>query len=198
MTCKYSSINFPYCKKCKKIVKYLGRDREVNVQNKKINYIDITNEVLNKDKKEYRVEQQEYFVDNKGNRYNVDGKHVIMQPSQREKEVADLMGKIFGGEVNIIPRINYPKKIKTPDYIINKEKYDLKTLTENNKNTIYNAIHKQKMQANNFIIDISKNGMSQSDVEKQIESIYNSNHTEWVKKLILIKDDKLLRVYERK
>lgn len=168
------------------------------MQNKKINYIDITNEVLNKDKKEYKIEEQQYFIDNKGNRYNVDGKHVIMQPSQREKEVADLMGKIFGGEVNIIPRINYPKKIKTPDYIINKEKYDLKTLTENNKNTIYNAIHKQKMQANNFIIDISKNGMSQSDVEKQIESIYNSNHTEWVKKLILIKDDKLLRVYERK
>lgn len=108
------------------------------------------------------------------------------------------MGQIFGDIVNIIPRINYPKSIKTPDYIINGKRYDLKTLTKNNKNTIYNVIHKQKMQASNFIIDISKNGMTQTDAEEQIGKIYNSGHTKWVKQIILIKDNKLLKMYQRK
>lgn len=162
----------------------------------KMNYKDITNQYTTK--KKYQILKQTYFIDEEGVKYTVDGKHIVLEPTEQEVEVANLMGKIFGGKVALIPRINYPKKIKTPDYIINKEKYDLKTLTENNKNTIYNAIHKQKMQANNFIIDISKNRMSQTDAEKQIENIYNSRHTEWVKKILIIKDDKLLKVYERK
>lgn len=167
-----------------------------NNEVREVKFKDITSEY--EDKNEYKVIEQEYFIDEKGQKYNVDGKHVIIEPTIREKEVANLMGQIFGGKVNIIPRINFPKNIKTPDYIINKEKYDLKTLTENNKNTIYNAIHKQKKQANNFIIDITINKMSQTDAEKQIESIYNSRHTEWVKKIMLIKEDKLLKVYKRK
>lgn len=148
--------------------------------------------------KKYELKKQMYFITENGIKYNVNGKHIILEPTEREIEVAHLMGKILGGKVNIIPRINYPKKIKTPDYIINKEKYDLKTLTENNSNTIYNTIHKQKRQADNFIIDISKNGMSQSEAKRQIEIIYNSRHTKWVKKIILIKDDKILKIYNRK
>lgn len=159
-------------------------------------YKDITNSFSSDNK--YKINKQYFFVADNGVKYKVNGKHIVLEPTQREIEVAKILGKIYGGQINIIPRINYPKKIKTPDYIINKEKYDLKTLTENNKNTIYNSIHKQKMQANNFIIDISKNGMSQSDAEKQIDYIYNSRHTEWVKRIILIKNDKLLKVYQRK
>jgi hypothetical protein len=161
-----------------------------------LRYKEITDKFLSK--KKFQLKKQKYFIDDNGNRYNVDGKHVILDPTEREVEIAKLLGEKIGGNVNIIPRINYPKKIKTPDYIINKEKYDLKTLTENNKNTIYNIIHKQKMQANNFITDISKNGMSQNDVAKQIEVIYNSRHTEWVRKIILVKDYEILKVYQRK
>lgn len=159
-------------------------------------YQDITEQYTNK--KQYWLKKQKYFIDDKGNRYNVDGKYVVLSPSKRETEVASILGEAIGGEINIIPRINYPKKIKTPDYIINNERYDLKTLSENNKNTIYNAIHKQKLQAHNFIIDISKNGMSQIDAEKQMEDIYNSRHTEWVRKIILVKDNELLKAYQRK
>lgn len=159
-------------------------------------YQDITDKYTTK--KSYKIKKQKYFISEDGTKYNVDGKHVVLEPTEEEIKSAQLMGEIFGGKINIIPRINYPKGIKTPDYIINKEKYDLKTLTENNKNTIYNALHKHRMQANNFIIDISKNGMSQIDAEKQIEKIYNSRHTKFIKKIILIQDNKLLKVYKRK
>lgn len=170
--------------------------RNVGQKEDKMKHQDITHQYTTK--KKYQLQKQEYFIADDGTKYNVDGKHIILEPTEREIQVANLMGKVLGGKVKIIPRINYPKKIKTPDYIINKEKYDLKSLTENNKNTIYNTIHKQKKQAENFIVDISKNGMSLTEAEKQIESIYNSRHTEWVKKIILIKDDKLLKIYQRK
>ncbi len=163
---------------------------------KELNYIDITDR-YNTDNS-YQIKKQKYFIDDNGTRYTVDGKHVKLEPSEREIEVANLMGLIFGGKVNIIPRISYPQGIKTPDYIINNERFDLKTLKENNKNTIYNALHKQKLQADNFIIDISINGMTQVEAENQIKNIYKSRHTEWIKRIILIKDDKILKIFIRK
>lgn len=38
-----------------------------------------------------------------------------------------------GGNINIVPRINNPPNIKTPDYVINNEKFDLKQITGEGK-----------------------------------------------------------------
>ena len=81
-------------------------------------FMDITNKILSKDKKEYKVEEQRYFIDNNGNRYDVDGKHVIIKSSVREKEVANILGDIYGGKINLVPVVLNPKGIRTPDYII--------------------------------------------------------------------------------
>lgn len=89
-------------------------------------YIDVTNEYVIQ--KKYQIKKQKYFISDEGIRYNVDGKHVILKPTQRELEVAKILGKIFGVQVNIIPRVNEPAGIKTPDYIINNEKFDLKEI----------------------------------------------------------------------
>ena len=168
------------------------------MQNKKVNYIDITNKVLNKDKKEYRVEEQQYFIDNNGNRYNVDGKHVIIKSSVREREVANILGKIYGGKINLVPVVLSPKGIKTPDYNVNGEKFDLKEVFGNGKNTLDTAISNKKQQSNNFIFDISKTNMKKVESIKQIKGIYKSEHRKWVSTIILIKDKEILKVYQRK
>lgn len=49
-----------------------------------------------------------------------------------------------------------PGVTKTPDYIYKGDRFDLKELNGASDKAIYNAIHKKKEQANNFIIDISK------------------------------------------
>lgn len=49
-----------------------------------------------------------------------------MKPTPREKEVAGILGRIYGGKVRLIPRVNKPEGIKTPDYMIENRKYDLK------------------------------------------------------------------------
>lgn len=91
-------------------------------------YIDVTDIYITN--KKYQLKKQKYFITDDGIKHNVDGKHVVFSPSKREIEVANILGKALGGKVHIIPRINEPEGIKTPDYIINDRKFDLKKLKE--------------------------------------------------------------------
>ena len=169
----------------------------MNKEDNELNYIDITETILNKGKQEYQLKEQPYFIDNDGNRYNVDGKYVVLNPTEREKVVANMLGRIFGSQVNIVLRINMPERIKTPDYIINDERFDLKEINGIGKNTLYDAIGKQRRQSSNFIFDISKTKMDKEEAIRQMKSIYQSRHRKWVNILILIKDDNILKAYKR-
>lgn len=147
--------------------------------------------------KKYKVKQQNYYKDDQGTKYFVDGKHVLMKPSEREKEVAKILGEAYGGQVNIIPRINNPAGIKTPDYIINNEKFDLKEITGKGKYVIEGNLRKKKNQANNFIIDVTNTKMDSKEIERQIKSIYISKRFMWVDKIFVIKENKIINAYKR-
>lgn len=159
------------------------------------NYKDITSDFVKA--KKYKVKEQQYYKDEKGNKYKVDGKNIVLEPTKREKEVANILGKMYGEQVRIIPRVNEPPNIKTPDYIVNNEKFDLKEITGNGKNTLDNAIRKQEKQASNFVFDISNTTMDIIEITKQVENIYKSKHREWVNKIVIIKDNGIIKVYNR-
>lgn len=169
--------------------------KNVNKRKDEMKYQDITDQYTTK--KHYQLKKQKYFISDDGTKYNVDGKHVILEPTQREIEVANMLGEIIGGKVNIIPRVNEPEGIKTPDYIINGRKFDLKEIKGNSKNSLYNALGKQRKQADNFIFDIFNTEINKEEAIRQIKSIYNSNHRKWVHDLILIENDKILKIYKR-
>ena len=148
--------------------------------------------------KQYEVKEKQYYKADDGIRYNVDGKHVVLNPTTREKEVAEILGKIYGGQVDIIPRVNEPANIKTPDYIINNERFDLKEITGSGKYVIEGNIRKKKNQANNFIIDITNTQMDIKEIERQIVSIYISKRYLWVDKIFIVKEDSIIKIYKRK
>lgn len=164
----------------------------------KSNYLDITEKTLNNGNQKYKLKEQQYYVDETGNRYNVDGKYVILKPTEREKEVANMLGNLYGGKIKIIPRINEPKNIKTPDYIIKNKKYDLKQVNGNGKYVIQGNLKGKQKQADNFVIDITKSKMSTDEAIKQIKNIYNSKHFLWLDRIILLKDKEFLKIYKRK
>ncbi len=66
----------------------------------------------------------------------------------------------------MLPRINFPEKIETPDYLWNNEYWDLKVIISNSKNTIDSSIKKKKNQACNFILDISYCKMNLYECER--------------------------------
>lgn len=161
-------------------------------------YTDITKNVVNKEKQKYEVIEQQIYIDEDDTKYKIDGKNVKIKASEKERAVANLMGESLGGKVELVPVVLNPKGIKTPDYIINGEKFDLKEIFGNGKNTLDTAISKKKKQSNNFIFDITNTEMSKEEAIKQIQRIYESNNRIWVNKLILIKDNKVLKIYKRK
>lgn len=166
------------------------------ITNQETKYKDITSDFTKIQK--YKVKEQQYYIDNEGNKYNVDGKNVVIEPSKREKEIANILGKMYGGQVNIIPRVNEPANIKTPDYMIKNERFDLKQITGGGKWTIEGNLKGKKEQANNFVIDITNAKLDIEEAERQIQVIYNSKHFTWIDKIFLIKDDKIIKVHKRK
>ena len=71
-----------------------------------------------------------------GTVYKVDGKHVVLDYSPYEKGVAETIATKYGKQVQMVPRVNYPKQIKTPDYLIDSIEYDLKSPTGKGKNVL--------------------------------------------------------------
>lgn len=138
---------------------------------------------------------KEYEID--GITYKVDGKHVVLDITQNEKDVAQLVGSYLGKEVEIIPRIVFPQGISTPDYIISGKKYDLKEPLSNGKHAFYNMINKKKKQADNFIFDISKSSIADDAISDQIKDVYGSSHTLFVNNIIVVKNGKVIDTFDR-
>lgn len=133
-----------------------------------------------------------------GQKYIVDGKYVVLDYSENEKIIAEILRKEFGGEIFIVPKVLSPQGVKTPDYIFRGARYDLKELFGTSKNMIYNRLHKQKKQSDNFILDFTNCTLSEGELFEQIRYIYRSKNTEFVKCIITIKDGKVLKVFTRK
>lgn len=129
--------------------------------------------------------------------YTVDGKNVLLDYSDKERRIAELLKEELGGKIFMVPRVLNPQGISTPDYIFRNEAFDLKELSGTSKNLVYNAIAKKKRQASNFILDISKSPLDENEIIRQIEEVYWSRHTMFVQKIIVIKDGKIRKIYKR-
>lgn len=165
---------------------------------KEDNFVDITNNLVNKEPKKYKIKEQQYYKDSKGNKYKVDNTNVILNPSDREKEVANMLGELYGGNIKIIPRVNEPSNVKTPDYLVKNKRYDLKEIRGHGKYVIQGNLKGKQEQADNFVIDITKSKLDTTEALRQIQSIYNSKHYLWIDRIALIKEKEFLKIYKRK
>lgn len=163
----------------------------------KINAMDITSEwTKNKGIKGSVSEKQEYTVN--GATYQVDGKHVILRPTVEEREIADVLGRKYGKTVELVPQVMLPQGIQTPDYLIDGERFDLKSPIGNGKNLLYGLIAKKQRQSHNFIVDITRCPLSMGDLEKQAEDLYRSPRTGFLNQIVFIKNEEVVKVFGRK
>lgn len=141
------------------------------------------------------TKRQEYIVN--GVIYKVDGKHVILHPTEQEREVAAILSGKYGKRVEFVPQVMNPQGIQTPDYMIDGDRFDLKSPTGRGKNLLYGMLAKKKRQSPNFIFDITGCPLSEEDIIRQIEGIYASRHTSFVEKIIVFKNGEILKVFDR-
>lgn len=129
--------------------------------------------------------------------YKVDGRKVVSEPDTHEIEVATILGRKYNKQVELLPKVKTPQNIQTADYLIDGEKYDLKTPEGNGKNTLSGLLKHKSGQARNFIFDTSITEMSKEEVERQITRIYGSPHRGFVDKIVVISNGNVEKVYER-
>ena len=139
---------------------------------------------------------QEYTVN--GVTYKVGGTSVVLDYSPHEKEIAELLEREFGGEMYMVPRVNNPQGVSTPDYLFRGVAYDLKTLSKNaSADTIYQRIQKSHKQAKRFVVDISNAQLGEKVIDQQISKLFWSKDTFFLDTLIIVKDGKIKFVIQR-
>lgn len=129
--------------------------------------------------------------------YRVDGRYVVLDYSEHEKNVAEIIAKMYGKEVQMIPRVVYPQGVSTPDFKIEGKGWDLKTISTGGKNVLYNAIKKKKRQAGNFIFDITDCPLKEGEIMEQVNNLFRSTHLSFLEEVALYKDRKIVGVYQR-
>ena len=174
-------------------------DNQVIVIKDKPKYLDKTKEWLKKaTPNSHEIIDLDNYIADDGKKYKVDGKNVVLDYSQEERNVAEWLKNTFGGEIKMVPRVNNPDNIKTPDFIWNNEKWDLKTINGSGKRVIEDAIKKKRKQADNFIFDITPSKIEKDNLFDQLHKIYNSKTTDWVNKIIVKQNDDVIVIYEKK
>lgn len=173
--------------------------RKVNIKKEiSSNFIDITDDwIKNASPNSHKVKELGYFK-HADVKYEVDGKNVLFDYNIREREVAEWLENNLGGELYMVPRVNKPDGISTPDYLFRNEYWDLKEITGNGKNTIDSLLKKQKNQSLNFIIDLSNTKMPVQEAIWQIEKVYKKKDRRWIEKIILKNKEDLIKIYKKR
>lgn len=163
-------------------------------------YIDITkNWIATVRKGEYReLKKGDYFNYN-NNIYLIDDKNVTTSGMEEEKRFAKSLNEVYGIEITVLPRIEIPERIKTPDYYINgNEKLDLKTIIGESKRTFKNSIQKQKEKSNAFIFNVINDKLNNELVDERIGMLFESSDVKYLKTAIFVRNSLIIKVYERK
>lgn len=162
------------------------------------NYVDVTAQWRETATPGSYTVQDLYEYTAKGVTYHVDGHNVVLDYSPHEKEIAELLEQEFGGEIYMVPRVNNPQGVSTPDYLFRGKGYDLKTIGERaGPNTIFNRIKKAAGQAQSFVIDVTRSKLDDNTINRQIEKLFNRIDTDWVEEIVIIHDGAVVRVLKR-
>ena len=138
-------------------------------------YISVKDKWLsNVDPSKTKVTEMNFWEHN-GQKYQVDGKHVVLDYSQKEKEVGEWLSKTFGKHVKMAPRVNFPEKIPSPDYLVDGLKFDLKEITGSGKGVVDGNLRKTKQQSENIVFDVTRTKLSNNEILSQLEKVYDLN-----------------------
>lgn len=181
---------------CKNYEDWKNKYYKINESKKKL-YKEMTKLWLAKaTPNSHKIKDMAYF-EHEGVKYKVDGKNVVLDYSDKEKEIAEWLENTFGGEIYMVPRINNPSGIQTSDYIFRKENWDLKSINGKSKQALYHAIRKKGQQSNNFIFEILNDELTLDEIKQQVQSLYRRTDIPFLKKVIIKKSNDF-SVFERK
>lgn len=132
-----------------------------------------------------------------GQTYKVDGHNVVNDHSNYEHQVASWFAETTGANVDLVPRVNFPEKTPTPDFLINDEPFDLKEVTGSGKYAIDGNAKKAKKQSANIIFDVTKSSLSEQEIFEQLNDVYRWGRR-GLKKTIVKKNNNIIGIFDTK
>ena len=130
-------------------------------------YLDITQEkVLDAPLETANVYDME-SVRAKGQEFIRDGKYVYSNLTEEEKEAGRAFSRQTGMRVGFSLKVDNPERIKTSDFEVDGIRYDYKGIKGGGKQTLKDAIKRKEEQAHNFILELSKSKLTDTDAIKQ-------------------------------
>lgn len=159
-------------------------------------YEEITDTFKANNKKGFIKKADSITID--GIQYKVDGHHVKIEVSKHEKEVSDYLHDKYGGELYLLPEINIPLGINTPDLLWDNETWDIKGIKGTSKNTVYNNLRSAKKQANNVILDFVNASFKEDIFYNELENIFTNERFNSVQKILVRFNNEKIRIFKRK
>ena len=188
----------PFCR-CSTAAHYTGREKKIEEEDIPIPesapYKNIKKEWLNHSGVS-KVSERTYWR-HEDNTYSVDGKNVVLDYSSKEKEVADWLADTFNRHVELVPRVNFPQGVPTPDYLVDGLKFDLKEITGNGKETLDKNTRKARKQAENIIFDVTKSPLTDKQIFESLSNIYRSKRR-GLDRAIVKRNDNLIFMMQKK
>ena len=177
--------------------KQISGQRQKQIPNDGKNYRSVKDEWLNNVDPAKAKLTDRNFWEHGGKKYQVDGRNVVLDYSPKEKETAQWLSELLGRHVEMVPRVNYPKNIPTPDYLVDGVKFDLKEISGSGKNVIDNASKKAKEQSENIVFDITNTPLSEDEIFELLDKVYKSGRR-GLNTALIKKSDKLVDIIEPK
>lgn len=117
-------------------------------------------------------------------------RNVFPKPSAREISAAYILADYFKTDVKFVPRSNH----KTPDFLINRLHWELKSPTGNGKYNIQHLLHSAIQQSKNIIVDARFSKMHITRIKNELK-FHSTVTTKGIKQLLLItKDRKIIEI----
>ena len=111
-------------------------------------------------------------------------KDVFPKPSTREISAAYILLGYFKTDIKFVPRSNQ----KTPDFLIEKKFWELKSPTGNGKYNLQHTLRNAAKQSENIIIDARFSKIHINKIKNELD--YQFKHSKNIRRLLLIDKQK--------
>lgn len=115
-----------------------------------------------------------------------------------EKNVAQWLSDEIGGKFYLCPRVQIPKRVRSPDYLWDGEWWDLKSVYSHGRNTVTTSIGNARGQSENVILNLVDSSYEDSDVYIEMSRVFNSGRYAYIKRILVVEDYRVRFVFKRK
>lgn len=116
-----------------------------------------------------------------------------------EEEAANIVSREKNATVELLPKVNYPKGIRTHDCNVDGIPHEIKSsIMGTSDNALLNCVKKAKGQSDKVILNLQKCKLSDEQILKQIPEMLESNRIDFINELIIVWKDTVYGVFGRR